>query len=105
MSRTYSMIWRNKWLTADATTIDEMIEGLESAAAELRALRDAGVRLEGGAEDDFAHLVTTDPAVAEKYGFEEDIFEDDVVFEEDGEGFEEDLPPSENGHEPGTSER
>jgi hypothetical protein len=78
MIRTYSTTWRNKWLTANATTIDDMIEALEAAAAELRAMRDAGVRLEGGAEDDFAHLVTTDPAVAEKYGFEEDEVEDDL---------------------------
>jgi hypothetical protein len=84
MNRRYSLLWRNKWLTAHATTIDDMIEALEGAAAELRALRDAGVRLEGGAEDDYAYLVTTDPAVATKYGFEEEELEDDEAFEGDG---------------------
>ena len=83
MNRRYSLTWRNKWLTADATTIDDMIAALEGAAAELRALRDAGVQLEGGAEDDYAYLVTTDPAVAAKHGFEEEEIEDDEAFEAD----------------------
>ena len=79
MSRTYSLIWRNKWLTTDANTIDEMIAALEAAVAELRAMRDAGVQLEGGAEDDYACLITDDPAVAAQYGFEEE----DEPFEAD----------------------
>ncbi len=82
MTQTYWTFWRNKWLTADAETIDDMIAGLESAAAMLREMRDAGVVLEGGAEDDYARLVTTDPAVAEKYGFEpEEEYEDEDDFE------------------------
>ncbi len=77
MNHQYFMFWRNKFLTVHAQTIDEMIDGLASAVSELREMRDAGVVLEGGAEDDYAYLVTSDPAVAEKYGFEKEEFEED----------------------------
>jgi hypothetical protein len=38
----FTMIWRNKYLTADATSIEEMAAKLEAAAAELRAMAAAG---------------------------------------------------------------
>jgi hypothetical protein len=76
MNRKYSLIWRNKFLTLDAQTIDDMIEGLESALSELQEMRDAGVFLEGGAENDYAMLVTSDPRVAQLHGFEEEDMED-----------------------------
>lgn len=66
----YYYIWRNKFLTMDAQTIDGMIEGLESALHELREMRSRGVVLDGGAEDDCAYLVTSDPEVASSFGFE-----------------------------------
>ena len=44
----YVLLWRNKWLTAQARTIDDMIQALGSAAAELKAMRDAGVRARSG---------------------------------------------------------
>lgn len=67
-------LWRNKHLTADATSIDEMISMLRAAADELERMRKDGVILERdeGAADDYAHLVTTDPKVAEKYGLIEE---------------------------------
>jgi hypothetical protein len=91
MNRTYSTIWRGKGLTDDAETIDDMIAALEATIATLRAMRDAGVRLAGCVEDDYAYLITTDPAVAERYGFEEDV-EDDTDLEID--------PPGSNGFHP-----
>lgn len=65
----YVALWRNKWLTAEAKTIDEMIVLLKEAADTLEAMRRDGVVLEndGGITDDYAHLVTTDPDVAKKY--------------------------------------
>lgn len=64
----YVTLWRNKWLTAEAKTIDEMIVLLKEAADKLEAMRRDGVVLEeGGITDDYAHLVTTDPDVAKKY--------------------------------------
>lgn len=76
----YLKLWRNKFLTADATTLDEMITRLHGAAATLEAMRADGVILdpEGGTADDYAHLVTTDPDVAKKYDMpEESEFWDD----------------------------
>ena len=91
MNRTYSTIWRAKGLTDDAETIDDMIAALEAAIVTLRALRDAGARLASAVEDDYAFLITTDPGVAEQFGFEEDV-EDDTDLEVD--------PPDGNGRQP-----
>jgi hypothetical protein len=66
----YVTTWRNKWLTAEAKTIEDMIGMLRAAADHLDQMRRDGVVFEddGGVGDDYAHLVTTDPKVAEKYG-------------------------------------
>ncbi len=66
----YVMTWRNKWLTAEAKSIEDMINMLRSSADYLDQMRKDGVFLEddSGVGDDYARLVTTDPKVAEKYG-------------------------------------
>lgn len=66
----YVTTWRNKWLTAEAKSIEEMISMLRSAADHLDQMRSDGVVLDddGGTGDDYAHLVTMVPKVAEKYG-------------------------------------
>jgi hypothetical protein len=66
----YVTTWRNKRLTAEAKTIQDMINMLRAAADQLDQMRKDGVVLEdqGGIGDDCAYLVTTDPKVAEKYG-------------------------------------
>jgi hypothetical protein len=81
-------LWRNKWLTADAKSIDEMIAALRQAADALEAMRLDGVVLEndGSVGDDYAHLVTTDPEVAKKY----DMIEESEFWAEDED--EEDEP-------------
>ena len=68
--RRYITTWRNKWLTAEAKSIEDMISKLRSAADHLDQMRKDGVVLDdkGGVGDDDAHLVTMDPKVAEKYG-------------------------------------
>lgn len=65
----YVTTWRNKCLTSEAKTIDEMVMSLRRAADTLDAMRRDGVSLEddGGIGDDYAHLVTDDPEVAKKY--------------------------------------
>ena len=80
----YELLWRNKWLTADAETIDDMIKLLRDAADELQKMKDRGVMLDddGGVEDDHAHLVTDDPAVAEEFGFDEVESDEDEDWEE-----------------------
>ena len=85
--RLYETIWRNKWLTAEATSLGEMVHMLEAAAGELREMAAAGVELDTqGMGDDYAFLYTSDPAVAARFGFPEaDIDEDDEDFEESNE--------------------
>lgn len=65
----YVKLWRNKWLTANAQSIDDMTKALAQAAADLEAMRADGVVLdpESGIADDDADLVTTDPEIARKY--------------------------------------
>ena len=86
----YVTLWRNKWLTSDAKTLDEMIASLRDAADTLEAMRQDGVVLadHGGVGDDYASLVTTDPEVAKKYDM---IDESEYWGEEEGEGDEGDI--------------
>jgi hypothetical protein len=85
IEKQYEMSWRNKWLTANATSINEMIDHLQQAVDELRAMRAAGVTLaeHSAMGDDYAELVTTDPKVAEKFGFQERDRGDEEGFWED----------------------
>jgi hypothetical protein len=82
----YITLWRNKWLTADAKSLDEMIVGLKSAVDTLREMLADGVTLDPGegTADDYAYLVTTDPAVAKKYDMhdEKEFLGDDDEHEE-----------------------
>ena len=70
----YITLWRNKWLTANANSIEDMAASLRAAAGLLDAMRADGVTLdpEGGTADDYAYLVTTDPEVARKYDMHEE---------------------------------
>ncbi|HKM53909.1 MAG TPA: hypothetical protein VJY33_10900 [Isosphaeraceae bacterium] len=82
-------LWRNKWLTADARSIEEMIASLRQAAETLEAMRRDGVILEDvGVGDDYAHLTTTDPEVAKKY----DMVEESEFWSEDEDEYDEDEP-------------
>jgi hypothetical protein len=80
-AKRYVSRWRHKRLTSDAESLEDMIESLQSAADTLRAMLADGVTLdrESGTSDDYAHLVTTDPAVAKKY----DMHEEREFWEED----------------------
>jgi hypothetical protein len=67
----YELLWRNKFLTLEARTLDDMARLLEEAAAELRQMQAAGVRLSpNGIADDYAMLRTDNPAVAAEFGFD-----------------------------------
>ena len=80
----YTMTWRNKWLTDEARTIEDMIKMLSGAVKELRDMRDAGVKLMDGTGtyDDYAELYTYDQIVAARFGMDE---EDDEEEEDDDE--------------------
>jgi hypothetical protein len=77
--------WPAAIQTLEAGSIEEMIKGLESAAEELRQMKADGIVLERAAATagGYAHLVTSDPAIAEKYDLHEEseFFADD---EDDG---------------------
>ena len=98
--RRYVTIWRNKWLTAEAKSIEDMIAMLRSAADHLDQMRQDGVILDehGGTGDDYARLLTTDPEVAEKYGLVEESEYWDRDAEDDDDEREEpsDGPPNED---------
>lgn len=68
-TRRYILLWRNKWLTSDAKTVEEMAAMLHDATERLEAMKADGVTLDphGGTGDDYARLVTTDPEIAKKY--------------------------------------
>jgi len=74
VKKRYMTIWRNKFLTLDAKSLDEMIETLRGAVDTLENMRGDGVTLdpEGGTADDYATLVTEDPEVAKKYDMHEE---------------------------------
>jgi len=82
----YTFLWRNKWLTANATSFDQMISLLQGAVDDLRQMRARGVAFveDGGASDDYVTFTTDDPAVAEEFGFEEhDCGDQEEEFEDD----------------------
>lgn len=82
----YVMTWRNKFLTVDATSLDDMISTLDGAVEELKQMKAAGVYLvnDGSVGDDYATLTTNDKEVAARFGMELDDYdeEEDDDFEE-----------------------
>jgi hypothetical protein len=93
---TYELLWRNKFLTINAETIDDMIDTLQGATDELRAMRDAGITLAHGQEDDYATFITEDKELAERFGFwEMEEFFDEEEEEEDDDMSEEELSEEE----------
>ncbi len=80
--RRYIQLWRNKFLTIEAKSIEEMIENLQAAGELLRRMRDDGVTLDpdGGTSDDYARLVTNDPEIARKY----DMHDESEFWDDDG---------------------
>lgn len=88
--------WRNKWVTSEAKSIQDMVSLLRSAADHLELMRNDGVFLEAdhGIDNDYALLVTTDAKIAEKYGLVDeseywglDEDDEDEGLKNDGSGF------------------
>ena len=72
--RRYVLYWPNKRPTADTDCDQDTSGRLDAVAEELERMRGEGVTIEpmGGTTDVFVLLVTTDPQVAEKYGFQDE---------------------------------
>jgi Ran GTPase-activating protein (RanGAP) involved in mRNA processing and transport len=88
----FSTLYRCKWLADDSVTMSQMADKLEEAAKRLREMEVAGVRLDGKVQDDYAELITDDPAVAAKYDLQDmdaDDEEDEGFAESDDEESEE----------------
>jgi len=68
-TRKYMKLWRNRFLTTDAGSFEEVIRKLEDAAELLKQMKADGVEMdpEGGTAEDYIYLFTTDPEVAKKY--------------------------------------
>lgn len=69
----YRLLWRNKFLTVDATTIQDFIDVFEHRLAELKSMKAHGINLnpDSGISDDYAEFETDDDAVAKLFDFEE----------------------------------
>ncbi len=90
----FLLLHRNKFLTIDADSLADMAAKLRAAADELAEMAATGMvwLMEDGVRDDYAHLGTDDPAVAEKFGFQDaaEFYGEDSEDDED-EGDEDDL--------------
>lgn len=75
-TKLYEGLWRAKWTTDGAKTLEEAAEKLEQAAAGLRELSRDGVIFRQPVEDDYGYLETADPDVAKKHGLSESDSED-----------------------------
>jgi hypothetical protein len=84
----WEMTWRNKWITSDAESIDDMINGLRRGADQLEEMKKAGIYLADctGTADDYALLITEDPEVAARFEFHPSPTE-----EEENEGLSEEV--------------
>lgn len=67
----YITIWRNKWITSNAKSIDDFINIFEALAKEFREWKDWGIQLndDGGVGDDYATFTTDNMDIAIKAGF------------------------------------
>ena len=70
----YVTVWRKTGLTAEASSIEEIVRRLRSESDQLDQMFNDGVELElsDSSIDDYVMLVTTDPTIAEKYGMLEE---------------------------------
>lgn len=69
----YEYLWRNKWITTEARSIDDFIEIYESVTKLFRCWKKDGVQLdlESGIGDDYAIFFTKDSEIAKREGFGE----------------------------------
>jgi len=67
----YITIWRNKWITSNAKSIDDFINIFETLTKKFRVWKDWGIQLhdDGGIGDDYAAFITDNMDIAVKAGF------------------------------------
>lgn len=89
----YEILWRNKWITSEAKTIDDFIETYEGLVSLFRMWKEKGIILDddSGIDDDYATFYTFNKEVAEELQFkkwdqdewDEDEEDEDEEFEDD----------------------
>jgi hypothetical protein len=76
--KTYELCLKNKFLTMDSATTQDMIDRLSEHVDLLKELQSAGFTDPGnGTRDDYATFYTQDAAVAEKFGFYDSLCDDE----------------------------
>jgi len=75
----YTTTWRNKWITANAGTIDDFINIFEALAKQFREWKKWGIELsdDGAVGDDYAAFITDDMDIAIRAGFTFTYVDDD----------------------------
>ena len=78
----YAYLWRNKWITSNAKTIDDFIQTFEALAQQFRKWKEWGIELydDGGVGDDYATFITGNMDVAIKAGFIFYYMDDNKIF-------------------------
>ena len=78
----YVSTWRNKWITANAGSIDDFIQTFEGLAKMFKEWKEMGIKLYPGCStgDDYAEFYTEDMDVAIKAHFTVYI-DDDITTE------------------------
>ncbi len=76
----YITVWRNKWITSKAGSIEDFIKVYKNLAEMMQRWKDKGIIIDpdiiGGGGDDYAQFCTYDEAVALQEGFEEEEYEE-----------------------------
>ena len=82
LPKKYVIEWRNKWITSDAESIDDIIEAYEKSAELMKRWKAEGIKLDPDIDDvygvDYTQFYTYDEAVALKEGFKEHTFEEEM---------------------------
>ncbi len=67
----YVSTWRNKWITSDASSIDDFIKTFEAVVKMFKEWKEMGINLgpDSSTGDDYAEFYTDDMDVAIKAGF------------------------------------
>jgi hypothetical protein len=82
MKNTYEMIWRNKFITTNASSIDDMIKSYMQCLEELQEIKKDGIQGDfdnagDNAGDDYIFFRTEDAKLAKKYNMNEAEDEDE----------------------------
>lgn len=76
----YYYIWSTEMLFEDAETMEEIADAFANWHGFFREMEEAGVEVVTS-NDHMVVLKTSDPDIAEDFGFDDDVFEEDAIFD------------------------